>query len=291
MIKAECSDVVVRVLTATSPSKIFDIFQELGLSHWCWVERKTDVIRLKDRMPVGFFEAYFGSNADLYCPISWALRRQKWSVFCMDQAFQAYYETGESTLQAHFQQFLANTDSVDYDLVDQRIAEASRLWENYGIKDAILMTADTPEIESFTVFAGTVDCRKIMDQYRPALIMAGDRLNQFLKDDDSLIEVPRRFFKLTERQEAVLQVHIDHPEWPHTRQATELGMSVDTLKSHHEKIAKNFGVCHFAGATVRALQSGIIRPNTVLRSTGKSDTAEKRPVTASATITPLRSNG
>lgn len=206
-----------------------------GARRLFWQRFEPDVVQTWDRFPAGFFEHYYGTDADRECAVAKAVRA-RWSIFSFQEARAQFDRPGGGA-----------------DL-------SRRVWEAFGVEDGVVVAGGRRDVDSIVVFgleeAGSG--ARLIASAAPALRFAAALFDGFLFGaEDQLIAIPRRPVTLSEGMQAVLRVAIDHPTASLQEQAALLEISPRMLEKRHRQIAKRFGVTSFAGAVAVAVRDAV----------------------------------
>jgi len=203
-----------------------------GARHMVWQQFAPNVVRTWDRFPRGFFEHYYGTDADRECAIAKAVRA-RWTFFSFGEA------------RSHF----------DRDADAPTLAE--RVWEAFGIQDGVAIAGGRRDVDTVTAIAfdTSAGAASLAPADEAVLRYAAALLDRFLLDsEDDLVPIPRKPVQLSDAMRAVLQVAVDHPTASLAEQAAMLAISPRMLEKRHRQIAKRFGVSSFAGAVAVAVR-------------------------------------
>lgn len=208
--------------------------QLAGFQHLFWQRFDPHIVATWDRFPAGFFEHYYGTDADRECSIAKAVRA-RWACFTFAEA-RAY--------------FGRESDAA-------RLAE--RVWDSFGVRDGVVISSGRQSIDTVTVFGFETPgaTARLPDWSAALLSCAASKLDSLLLEADDLIPIPRQPMQLSPAMRAVLQVAIDHPTASLDAQAAMLEISRRMLEKRHGQIAKRFGVSSFAGAVAIAVRESV----------------------------------
>jgi DNA-binding CsgD family transcriptional regulator len=219
------------LLASRDADEVHRTLKAVGMPWLFWQVYRPETVGTWDRFPTGFFEHYYGTDADRNCAVANAVRDQ-WALFTFGEA----REWGGDSPEAH---------------------AAERVWTAFGIRDGIVLQGGRGPRRSITVIGldRSEGAARLVETYGDALSAAAARLDRFLLESDALIEISRRSVPLSEAMQAVLRIQIEHPEMTAQEQADALDISPRMLEKRHAQIAKRFGVSSFAGAVAMAVRS------------------------------------
>ncbi|MTI08408.1 helix-turn-helix transcriptional regulator [Curvivirga aplysinae] len=212
-------------------------FNKLMAHHeiqFAWQRQSSDYVYTYDRINTAFFEEYYGNEVDLICPAAWAFRSRQWPIFTHEQA------------RAEPQFNSINNSENAYEV-----------WLKHGFVDGIVCLSGGPAYSSFAFFSAA---EIIEDLTKVELIYfaATRKLDEWLKDYEALIAVPREFKFLSPKEVETLKLQITQPHLSTAEQAEKLGISQNTLKIRQERITKKFGVKRFIGAALLVERTGFL---------------------------------
>lgn len=226
----DSADMLVRFARADTPGQIRDLFLEMGFTGILFQRWYAGVMdNWEGEMPAGFLEHYYATQLYKWCPVARAIHQWR-----RDYTFA---EAREAILVG-----------------DRRAEQAERLFSSFGIKDGIVLFTGRNALRSATILMARNPVEPTFSRHGPMLAYAARCLDRILHSGSTtLTRISRDDPRLSETQERILQMQIDHPELTMAEMAELLGMSVKTLRSHHEKIAKKTNVSNFAGAVVERM--------------------------------------
>lgn len=221
-----------RIQHSSSPQETRDIILRLGFNGLVFQRWQAEHIEnWEGEIPAGFLEHYYGAELDKFCAIARAIH--SWS---------RSYTFAEARQQL--------THTIDPEME----ARVRKLYADFGIVDGVVVLTGTHAIRSSVILTAGQSCERLFAEQAGLLHMAAIRLTKQLHSGNPLLSnVPRTHPVLSEVQQRILQMQIDHPEMSSAEIARELGMSPKTLHAHHKKIAKKTGVTSFTGAVLRHL--------------------------------------
>ena len=221
---------LARFARAETPEQIRDLFLEMGFSGVLFQRWYAGVMaNWEGTMPPGFLEHYYATQLYKWCPVARAIHQWR-----RDYTFA---EARAAILVG-----------------DPRAEKAERLFSNFGISDGVVLFSGRNSLRSATVLMSRLPVEQTFTTYGPMLAYAARCLERILHSGNATLErITRDDPRLSETQERILQMQIEHPEFTMAEMAELLGMSVKTLRSHHEKIAKKTNVSNFAGAVVERM--------------------------------------
>lgn len=222
----ENREAISRLLSATSPLEVQHALSPIGLDTVLWQSWDADRIRTWDGFPKGFLEHYYGTDADRFCPYATAVRRG-WESFTFLEAKAVFGNTPDAK-------------------------RSDRVKRAFGITDGIVIRSGRALNRSVLIFGLGQPARPVYQKYREVMAVAAIKMDGMLLEHEGLIEIPRQFYPISEKQREVLKVQIEHPELSPKEQADMLGISLRMLQKRHSQIADRFGVSSFAGAVAIA---------------------------------------
>lgn len=224
------SDMLIRFARAETPEQIRDLFLSIGFNGVFFQRWYAGVMdNWEGALPQGFLEHYYAAQIYKWCPVARAIHQWR-----RDYTF---------------------TEARAAILVgDPRAERARRLWANFGMEDGIILFSERQSLRSATILTAKSPTEEMLSRHGPMLAYAARCLERILHSGNATLErITRDDPRLSETQERILQMQIEHPEFTMAEMAELLGMSVKTLRSHHEKIAKKTNVSNFAGAVVERM--------------------------------------
>ncbi|MEQ8604331.1 MAG: hypothetical protein RIB45_13530 [Marivibrio sp.] len=220
-------------LDLETPEQVHEaIVRAFGARYVVWQRFDPDFVRTWDRFPSGFFEHYYGTDADRDCAVAKAVRL-RWPVFSFSDA------------------------RAQIDRPQTAPPLAVRVWEAFGIRDGVAITGGRRNVDTVTAIAfdDGGDAKRLRPADESVLRYAAALLDQFLLEaDEQLVSTSRAPASLSQAMRAVLQVAIEQPGASRAEQAAMLGISPRMLEKRHSQIAKRFGVSSFAGAVAKAVR-------------------------------------
>lgn len=211
------------------------IERAFAVRHMVWQRFDPDVVLTWDRFPSGFFEHYYGTDADRDCAIAKAVRA-RWTFFTFAEA-RSHYDRDEAAPPL-----------------------AARVWDAFGMRDGVVVAGGRRNIDTVTAFAfdAALATARLTPDDEAVLRYAAALLDRFfMNSDEELAAIPRKPMQLSPAMRAVLQVAIDHPTASLDAQAAMLEISRRMLEKRHAQIAKRFGVSSFAGAVAIAVRESV----------------------------------
>lgn len=226
----DANDMLLKFARAETPEQIRDLFLSLGFNGVFFQRWYAGVMdNWEGELPAGFLEHYYATQIYKWCPIARAIHQWR-----RDYTFA---EARSAILVG-----------------DPRAERAERLWSNFGMKDGVILFSGRQLLRSATILTAKSPTEPLFNKHGPMLAYAARCLDRILHiGNNHLTRITRDDPKLSETQERILQMQIEHPELTMSEMAELLGMSVKTLRSHHEKIAKKTNVSNFAGAVVERM--------------------------------------
>lgn len=219
-------------LAARDARDVARIAHAAGFHRLVWQSWRPGHVLTWDALPEGFFQHYYGVDADRHCAVANAIRAN-WHSFTFAQARSA---------------FGARPGAAD----------AERVWRAFGIEDGIVVVGGEARRKYIGAF---MTPRPIGEEARgraiESLTLAAQRLDTVLMRDEDYVAIPRPPVVLSPRQLDVLNAQIEHPHLGFEEQARLLGISPRMLARRHQQIAQRFGVSSFAGAVARAASEAI----------------------------------
>lgn len=221
-----------RLQRSQTPEETRDLLLQIGFSGLVFQRWHADHIEnWEGKIAPGFLEHYYGAELDEHCAIARAIH--SWS---------RSYTFSEARRE------LAR--AIDPVLADR----VKRLFDSFGMVDGVVILTGTQTVRSSVILTCGTSCQSLYEQQGGLLHLAAYRLTQQLHPGHTLLSaVPRKHPILSDMQQRILQMQIDHPEMSSADMAQALGMSPKTLHAHHKKIARKTGVTTFAGAVLRHL--------------------------------------
>lgn len=226
----QSSEMLIKFARAETPEQIRDLLLSIGFNGLFFQRWYAGVMdNWEGALPPGFLEHYYAAQIYKWCPVARAIHQWR-----RDYTF---------------------TEARAAILVgDPRAETARRLWSSFGMKDGIILFSGRQTLRSATILTSHAATETLFKQYAPMLAYAARCLDRILHTGNTtLTRITRDDPRLSETQERILQMQIEHPELTMAEMAELLCMSVKTLRSHHEKIARKTNVSNFAGAVVERM--------------------------------------
>ncbi len=219
-------DLIAAIRAAQAPVELRQVLRTVGIPWMFWQHWLPDAVRTWDGFPPGFFEHYYGMDADRDCPIATAIRRG-WQTFTFGEARATFGHT-------------------------KGARESEDVRNAFGVKDGAIVAGGRAMERSILCVAGPEPMGQWFLANRDVMAVAAVRADALLLDHPGLTEIPRRGIPLSPKQRETLRMHIRHPELPFATQAEKLGISRRMLEKRHAQIAERFGVTSFASAVAIA---------------------------------------
>lgn len=214
-----------------TPEDIRDFILSLGFNgifFQRWYPSKMD--NWEGELPSGFLEHYYGAQLYKWCPVAHAIHQWHRSY--------TFAEARNEILSGN-----------------ENATRATNLWRQFGIEDGIIVFSGRQELKSAMIVTTVGVVEERYKKYSKILAYLAALLDEKLPQGHSLLsEMSRGDPLLSETQNKILQLQIDHPTDSNIEMANRLGISPKTLAAHHKKIAKKAGVTTFTGAVVKNLK-------------------------------------
>lgn len=222
---------ISRLLQSSDPLEIHDILLGLGFNGLLfqrWYPEEMD--NWEPSLPEGFLEIYYGAQVYKDCPVARAVHS-----FTRDYTF--------TEARAAFTGGMPEAE------------RANKLFEQFDLNDGVVLFTGTNKMRSAVILTTEKVADPLMREFGGLLALGARQLAQQLHPrHDLLSRISRDDPKMSNLQNKILQMQIDHPEMSNQEMANALNMSPKTLHAHHKKIAKKNGVTTFAGAVLKHLQ-------------------------------------
>lgn len=223
---------VRQVLAARDPDAVARIARTAGFHRLVWQSWEPGHVLTWDALPEGFFQHYYGVNADRHCAVANAIRNN-WHSFTFAQARAAFGARAGA-------------------------ADAERVWSAFGIEDGIVIVGGAAGRKYIGAFMAPAALpADMLDRSVAWLTLAAQRLDAVLMHAGDYVAIPRPPVLLSPRQLDVLTMQIENPDLGFEEQARRLGISPRMLARRHQQIAERFGVSSFAGAVARAATQAV----------------------------------
>ncbi len=217
-------------LQAKTPGETRDIILQLGFNGLFFQRWYPDIMdNWEGYLAKGFLEHYYASQLYKSCPVARTIHQWRRSY--------TFLEARNSVLRGNVQAKMAEN-----------------LWSQFGMHDGIIVFSGRHSLKSAMVLTTDCPAEELYARYSGILTFVADKLDkQLYPGHDLLKQISRQDIKLSPIQQKILKLQINHPELTNSIMAEMLGISVNTLLSHHKKIAKKEGVTTFTGAVIRRI--------------------------------------
>lgn len=228
-------EILSKIPQVETPEDIRDFILLLGFNgifFQRWYPSMMD--NWEGALPSGFLEHYYGAQLYKWCPVARVIH----------QWHRSY------TFSEARNEILCG---------DENAIRATNLWRQFGMDDGIIVFSGRQELKSAMIVTTAGDAEDHYNKHSKILAYLAALLDEKLPQGHPLLgEMSRGDPILSEMQNKILQLQIDHPNDSNTEMASRLGISPKTLAAHHKKIARKAGVTTFTGAVIQKLKTTIL---------------------------------
>ncbi|WP_085899401.1 helix-turn-helix transcriptional regulator [Kiloniella majae] len=218
------------ILQAETPGETRDLILNLGFNGLFFQRWYPDVMdNWEGLLARGFQEHYYAAQVYRFCPVARAIHQWHRSYTFAEARRTILVGSAEAKV-------------------------ADNLWKLFGMEDGVVVFSGRSNLKSALIL--TTDCpvEELYQKHSGILALAADKLDRQLCSGHTLLrQLSRENITLSPIQQKILRLQINQPELSNAAMAEMLGISVNTLFSHHKKIAKKEGVTTFTGAIIKQL--------------------------------------
>ncbi|WP_085905745.1 helix-turn-helix transcriptional regulator [Kiloniella majae] len=218
------------ILQAETPGETRDLILNLGFNGLFFQRWYPDVMdNWEGLLARGFQEHYYAAQVYRFCPVARAIHQWHRSYTFAEARRTILVGSAEAKV-------------------------ADNLWKLFGMEDGVVVFSGRSNLKSALIL--TTDCpvEELYQKHSGILALAADKLDRQLCPGHTLLrQLSRENITLSPIQQKILRLQINQPELSNAAMAEMLGISVNTLFSHHKKIAKKEGVTTFTGAIIKQL--------------------------------------
>ncbi|WP_120497441.1 hypothetical protein [Kiloniella sp. EL199] len=238
------------ILNVETPWQTRDTVLALGFNGLFFQRWYPDVMdNWEGYLAEGFHELYYASQVYRSCPVARAIHQKDSHVskvhrFCPVAKVAGQWNRSYTFAEAR--------DGMSTNRNEAEIAD--NLWKLFGMEDGVVLFSGRNNLKSAMILTTDRSVEELYQKYSGVLALAADKLDRQLCPGHTLLrQLSRENIKLSPIQQKILKLQINQPELSNAAMAEKLGISVNTLFSHHKKIAKKEGVTTFTGAIVKQL--------------------------------------
>ncbi|KLN61786.1 hypothetical protein WH96_05700 [Kiloniella spongiae] len=218
------------ILQAETPGETSDLILNVGFNGLFFQRWYPDIMdNWEGHLAEGFQEHYYAAQIYRFCPVARAIHQWHRNY--------TFAEARRSILVGNEQAKLADS-----------------LWKFFGMEDGVVVFSGRCNLKSALILTTDRPVEELYQKYSGVLALAADKLDKQLYPGHTLLrQLSRENITLSPIQQKILKLQINQPELSNAAMAEMLGISVNTLFSHHKKIAKKEGVTTFTGAIIKQL--------------------------------------
>jgi len=238
------------ILNVETPWQTRDTVLALGFNGLFFQRWYPDVMdNWEGYLAEGFHELYYASQVYRACPVARAIHQGHSYV----SQIHRFCPVAKAARQWHRSYTFAEARNV-ISTNDNKAEVAGNLWKLFGMVDGVVLFSGRNHLKSALVLTTDRPVEELYQKYSGVLALAADKLDKQLYPGHTLLrQLSRENITLSPIQQKILKLQINHPELSNAAMAEMLGISVNTLFSHHKKIAKKEGVTTFTGAIIKQL--------------------------------------